>query len=65
MTRIRDVLWLWGTKVNGLQEGYGFASSVSIASGLRTLGVERAMMCGALPPSEEEYAAVGHCRDLL
>ena len=59
MKTIRDVLWLWGTKVNALEEGYGFTSEMSVAQGLDILGLPRAMMCGFLPPTEEEYAGVG------
>ncbi len=65
MKTIRDVLWLWGTTVNALEEGYGFTSAMSVAQGLDILGLPRAMMCGFLPPTEEEYAGVAHCREML
>ncbi len=65
MRTIRDVLWLWGTTVNALHY-YGFTTSkLSVAEGLDILGLPRAMMCGNLPPTEEEYAGVAHCRELL
>ncbi|MAG36220.1 MAG: hypothetical protein CL878_08245 [Dehalococcoidia bacterium] len=65
MAAIRDRLWLWGTTVNAL-DYYGFATSkLSVAEGLDILGLPRAMMCGNLPPTEEDYAPVAHCRELL
>jgi hypothetical protein len=38
---------------------------MTIARGLSELGLDQAMMCGSLPPTEEEYQPVGHCRNLL
>jgi hypothetical protein len=65
MAKVKDRLWLWGTRVNALQE-YGFTESrMTVADGLRYLGLDRATMCGNLPPREEEYLPVGHCRDLV
>ena len=65
MKTIRDVLWLWGTTVNAL-EYYGFRpSKLSVGEGLDILGLSRAMMCGNLPPTEEEYAPVADRRELL
>ena len=65
MATLRDALWLWGTRVNAL-EGYGFPPSrTTIGEGLRTLGLDQAMMCGFLPPTEHEYRPVAHCRRLL
>ena len=65
MKTVRDVLWLWGTTVNAL-EYYGFSpSKLSVGEGLDILGLPRAMMCGNLPPTEEEYAGVAHCREML
>ncbi|MBI2191939.1 MAG: hypothetical protein HYU36_08145 [Planctomycetes bacterium] len=65
MRSIREALWLWGTKVNGL-ESMGFPPSrMSVARGLQALRLDQAMMCGFLPPAEEEYAPVSHCRKLL
>ena len=65
MSKIRDKLWLWGTKVNGLEEGYGFTSSMTVSRGLDVLGLQRAMMCGFLPATEAEYQSVAQCRELL
>jgi hypothetical protein len=66
MERVRDRLWLWGTRVNALQEHYGFSTSgMTISEGLRSLGIDQAMMCGMLPPTEGEYHAVKHCRRIL
>ena len=66
MPTIRDRLWLWGTRVNALQEHYGFAtSSMSISDGLGALGIDQAMMCGMLPPTEEEYSPVAHCQRII
>ena len=66
MSTIRDRLWLWGTRVNALQEHYGFAtSSMTISGGLGALGIDQAMMCGMLPPTEEEYSPVAHCRRVI
>jgi hypothetical protein len=66
MDRVRDKLWLWGTRVNALQEHYGFSTStMTISEGLGLLGIDRAMMCGMLPPTEEEYRAVSNCRRIL
>ena len=63
--KLRDALWLWGTRVNTLQE-YGFPEShMTIGQGIRDLEIERAMMAGFLPPTEEEYRDVSHCTDLL
>jgi len=66
MKAIRDSLWLWGTRVNALSEHYKFPTSrMTVAGGLQVLGIDQAMMCGLLPPAEEEYAPVAHCRNLL
>jgi hypothetical protein len=66
MERLRDKLWLWGTGVNCLAKDYGFPEShMTIGGGLRTLGIDQAMMCGFIPPTEEEYGDVSFCRDLL
>ena len=66
MGTIRDSLWLWGTKVNALAEAYGFPqSTLTIGRGVQALGVDQAMMCGMLPPTEEEYRPVSHCRSIL
>ncbi len=66
MSTIRDSLWLWGTRANALQEHYNFPTSrMTIGQGLRVLGLDKAMMCGSLPPTEEEYDGVRHCRRLL
>ena len=65
MAILRDALWLWGTRVNALEE-YGFPRSrMTIGEGLRTLGLDQAMMCGFLPPTEEEIRPVAQCRRLL
>ena len=65
MDRVTDRFWLWGTKVNALS-GYGFPpSTMTIGEGLRMLGLHRAMMCGMLPPYEEEYCPVSFCREVL
>lgn len=66
MKTIRDALWLWGTKVNALQSYYGFPTSrMTVSEGMRSLGLDQAMMCGFLPPTEKEYQGVSHCRQLL
>lgn len=63
--RSRDFFWLWGTRIDALRD-YGFPPSrMSVGEGLRLLGLDQAMMCGSLPPTEEEYAQVSHCRRLL
>lgn len=65
MPTIRDKLWLWGTRVNALKE-YGFPPShMTVREGLRSLNLDHAMMCGSLPPTEDEYRSAGHCRRLL
>ncbi|HOT36264.1 MAG TPA: hypothetical protein PLT86_06335 [Candidatus Latescibacteria bacterium] len=66
MAGLRDKLWLWGTGVNCLAKDYGFPESrMTIGGGLRELGIDQAMMCGFLPPTEEEYRDVAFCRNLL
>ena len=66
MKSIKDSLWLWGTTVNALSKHYRLpGSSMTIRDGLGTLGIDQAMMCGHLPPTEEEYGQVAHCRSLL
>jgi len=66
MTRVRDLLWLWGTRVNALQEHYGLpASEMTVSRGLGLLGIDQAMMCGMITPAEEEYGRVRHCRRIL
>jgi hypothetical protein len=63
---LRDSLWLWGTKVNVLSEHYRLPpSTMTIRAGLDALGIDRAMMCGHLPPTKGEYLHVAHCRSLL
>lgn len=65
MERIRDRFWLWGTKVNALKD-YGFPpSGMTVGDGLSMFGLGNAMMCGMLPPTEEEFSMVSHCRRLL
>ena len=65
MPTIRDKLWLWGTRVNALKE-YGFPPSrMTIGEGLCSLNLDHAMMCGSLPPTQDEYRSVSHCRKLL
>jgi hypothetical protein len=65
MDRIRDRFWLWGTTVNALS-GYGFSpSEMTVGDGLAMLGLNKAMMCGMLPPNEEEFYRVSHCERLL
>ncbi len=65
MRTIRDTLWLWGTRVNALQQ-YGFRPSrMTIGEGLRMLNIDQAMMCGNLPPTESEYRPVSDCLRLL
>jgi len=66
MGTIRDALWLWGTKVNTLSPYYGFPESrMTIGGGLRSFGIDQAMMCGLLPPTEDEHRPVAGCRRLL
>ncbi len=65
MRTIRNALWLWGTRPNALQN-YGFPqSNMTIGGGLKTLNLYQAMMCGSLPPTEEEYGPVNHCCKLF
>jgi len=65
MAAVRDALWLWGTRANALQS-YGFPTSrMTVAQGLAELGLDQAMMCGMLPPSEDEYLRVHRCRRIL
>lgn len=61
-----DSLWLWGTKVNVLSQHYRLPpSAMTVRDGLDALDIDQAMMCGHLPPTEEEYGRVAHCRNLL
>lgn len=65
MAAIRDALWLWGTRPNALQ-GYGFPTSrMTVAQALSELGLDQVMMCGLLPPGEDEYLPVHRCRRIL
>jgi len=65
MAAVRDALWLWGTRANALQ-GYGFPTSpMTVAQGLSELGLDQVMMCGLLPPSEDEYLPVRRSRRIL
>jgi hypothetical protein len=65
MTTLRDRTWLWGTKVNALEKFGLDESRMTIGQGLQNLGLKNSMMCGFLPPTEEEYAQVSHCENLL
>ncbi len=38
---------------------------MTVAQGLGELGLDQAMMCGLLPPSEDEYLPVHRCRRIL
>jgi hypothetical protein len=38
---------------------------MTISEGLGSLAIDQAMMCGMLPPTEDEFQAVSHCRRIL
>jgi hypothetical protein len=68
---IRDRFWLWGMKVNALQETSDFAalrfgtSTLTVDEAMRRTGVTNVIVAGGLPLSEDTLAALPLAKRLL
>jgi len=68
---IRDRLWLWGMKVNVLQESSGFGalqlgrSAMTVEDAIQRTGITNAVMAGALPLDEQTLAAMPSARRII
>ena len=66
--RLRDRLWLWGMRVNVLQESDypQFArSTMSTEDAIRRTGISNVLMAGGLPLTRESLAAMPSARRIL
>lgn len=68
---IRDRFWLWGMKVNALQETSEFAalqfgpSTLTVAEAMQRTGVTNVIIAGGLPLDEETLASLPLAKRLL
>jgi hypothetical protein len=69
--RLRDRLWLWGMKVNALQQtaafgSLGFAdSTMDTETAIRRTGITSVLLAGGLPLSAETLASIPSARRLI